>query len=75
VLSAVNADATRRANTAELLRAVDAGDNLGDRAVAGHLPVHPLLAPPLLPWPGLRGGATVAVTGGTHCRWRCWTAR
>jgi antitoxin (DNA-binding transcriptional repressor) of toxin-antitoxin stability system len=64
VLSAVNAGATRRANTAELLRAVDAGDNLGDGAAGGPLPVHPLLAPLLLPWSGLRRGATVAVTGG-----------
>jgi hypothetical protein len=56
----------RRANTAALLRPVAAVDDLAERAggAAGHLPVHPLLAP-LLPWSGgLRRGATVAATGG-----------
>jgi hypothetical protein len=67
VLAAVNAGGARRANTAELRRPVAAADDLAERAggAAGHLPVHPLLAP-LLPWSGgLRRGATVAATGGT----------
>jgi hypothetical protein len=67
VLAAVNASGARRANTAELLRPVAAVEDLAERAggAAGHLPVHPLLAP-LLPWSGgLRRGTTVAATGGT----------
>jgi hypothetical protein len=66
VLAAVNAGGARLANTAELRRPVAAVDDLAVRAAgaAGHLPVHPLLAP-LLPWSGgLRRGATVAATGG-----------
>jgi len=47
VLAAVNAGGARRANTAELLRPVAAVEDLAERAggAAGHLPVHPLLAP------------------------------
>jgi hypothetical protein len=66
VLAAVNAGGARRANTAELRRPVAGAEDLAERAggAAGHLPVHPLLAP-LLPWSGgPRRGATVAATGG-----------
>jgi hypothetical protein len=62
VLAAVNESGAARAVTAAALRSVSRADGVGALQPEPVLPVHPLLRA-LLPWQGLRRGATVAAVG------------
>ena len=65
VLADVNTTGLTRANTTALAEAVrPAEDTQLELDGSKLLPAPPELAP-LLPWPGLRRGATIAVTGTT----------
>ncbi len=65
ILATVNAEGLTRANTTALAEAARPAEQTELQPDASKLlPAPPELAP-LLPWPGLRRGATVAVTGST----------
>jgi hypothetical protein len=65
ILDQVNRDGLDRANTTALARAIQpAGDVDLQPDASKLLPIDGQVAP-LLPWPGLRRGATVAVSGST----------
>jgi len=63
VLDALNAASIDRANTSSLARAVQSADDTELTPDLSRLLPVPEALTPLLPWPGLRHGAPVAVTG------------